>query len=195
MNLSIGLKGLPFGMLFFLATFTTSAAEGLIGCPVTLAWDASPDASVNGYALYYGIENANLTNRVDVGLAQSVTLTNLYAHSNFFFFATAYNTLGVESIPSGSLFYRPPAITRLRISRQADGVTTLRFRSAAGSRCRIEYASTPDSNQWLTLATTDADAAGNVVVNDPSAVFSEKRFYRAVRVGTIFRSTLDTLAE
>ena len=195
MKFSIGLKGLPFGMLFLLATFTTSAAEGLIGCPVTLAWDASPDDSVNGYALYYGIENSNATNRLDVGLAQSVTLINLYAHSNYFFFATAYNVLDIESVPSGSLFYRPPAITRVRISRQPDGATTLRFRSASGSRCRIEYASTPESSQWQTLATTDADAAGNVVVNDPSAVFSEKRFYRAVRVGTTFRSTPDILAE
>jgi len=195
MKCRIGLKGFPFGMLFFLATFTTSAAEGLISCPVTLAWDASPDASVNGYALYYGIENSNLTNRVDVGLAQSVTLTNLYAYSNYFFFATAYNVLGIESIPSGILFYAPPAITWLRITKLPKGLTRLQFRSAVGSRCRIEYASTPDSNVWLTLATTDADAAGNVVINDSAAVFSEKRFYRAVRVGTTVRAATNTLAE
>jgi hypothetical protein len=153
-------------------------------CPVTLEWDASPDASVEGYVLYYGVENSNTTNRLEVGPAQSVALTNLYAHSNYFFFATAYNTLGVESVPSGSLFYRPPAITRLRLTKQADGVSILLFRSAPASLCRVEYALTPDSNQWLTLATTNADVAGKVVIYDSTDILSEKRFYRAVRVGT-----------
>lgn len=189
-----GWKGLPFGMLFLLATFTTAAAEGLISCPVTLAWDASPDPSVKGYMLYYGVENSIATNRLDAGVGQSVTLTNLYAHSNYFFFATAYNALGVESVPSSSLFYRPPAITRLRISRQVDGAMTLLFRSAPASLCRIEYALMPTSNQWLTLATTNADALGNVVIADSSALLPEKRFYRAVRVGTTFRSTPSPLA-
>lgn len=195
MKFFTGLKGFPFGMLFLLGTFATSAAEGLISCPVTLAWDASPDASVTGYAFYYGVENSNVTNRLHVGPAQSVTLTNLYAYSNYFFFATAYNALGVESVPSGALYYRPPAITRLRISRQPEGVTTLRFCSAPASLCRIEYALMPTSNRWLTLATTNADALGNVVIADPFTLLPERRFYRAVRVGTTFKSTPDTLVE
>jgi len=195
MKFSRSLKGLPFGLLFLFATLTTSFADGLLGCPVTLAWDASPDVSVTGYALYSGLENSVVTNRLDVGLAQSVTLTNLHASANYFFFVVAYNPLGIESIPSGLVLYSPPALTRLRISRLVDGSTVLQFRSAAGSRCRIEYAPSPDSSHWQTLSTTNADVARKVVINDSTAILSEKRFYRAVRVGTTFRSTLNTLAE
>jgi hypothetical protein len=191
----IGGKVFSLGMLLVLATFSSSAAEELISCPVTIKWDPSPDASVTGYVLYYGIENSNTTNRLDVGPAQSVSLTNLNAKANYFFFATAYNTLGVESVPSGSLFYRPPAISRLRIARQAKGTIQLQFRSAVGSPCRIEYALTPDSSFWQTLASTNADAAGNVVISDPSAAQDGKRFYRAVRMGAASRFTFDAAAK
>ena len=194
MSLRSMLKVFPFGLLFVFTASTTSAkdsksfaaaaaaaAHPLFGCPVTLAWDPSADVDVTGYAIYYGVQNSAFTNRVDVGPAQTVTLTNLYANSDYFFFATAYNVLGIESVPSGVLFYSTPAITRLRLARPSDGSTVLRFRSAAGSPCRIEYSSNLRSNQWMTLAATNADAGGNVVVNDPAGGQTAIRFYRAVR--------------
>jgi hypothetical protein len=176
-----GFKGIVFGLPLFLATFTTSIAEEFIGCPVTLAWDASPDESVTGYALYYGLADASVTNRVDVGPAQSFMLTNLYSVSNYFFYVVAYNVLGMESVPSGVLTYSPLALTKLRLSTLQDGSTVLQFRSGAGSPCRVEYSSSLNATQWQTLATTNADANGNVSINDPTVGMVASRFYRAAR--------------
>jgi hypothetical protein len=159
----------------------------LTSCPVTLAWDASPDASVTGYALYYGLAASHATNRVDVGLERMVTLTNLLAFSNYFFYAVSYNSLGMESVPSDWLYYRPPAITRLRIAKTDDDGTVLRFRTSAGALCRIEYCTSLEASQWQTLATTNADAAGDIVVGDLDAESHTNRFYRAVLVVPRFR--------
>jgi hypothetical protein len=175
------LKRAVFGLSLFLATFTTSIAEEFIGCPVTLAWDASPDASVTGYALYYGLADESVTNRVDVGPAQSVTLTNLYAVSNYFFYVVAYNVLGMESVPSGVLTYSPLALTKLRMSTLEDGSTVLQFRSGAGSPCRVEYSSTLNATQWQTLTVTNADSGGDVSIHDPTVGQVASRFYRAAR--------------
>jgi hypothetical protein len=165
----------------------------MIGCPVTLAWDASRDTNVIGYALYYGLENAAATNRVDVGPALSATLTNLYAGTNYFFLVVAYNAAGIESLPTG-LIYSTPAISGLRIAKLSDGSTVLRFRSAVGSPCRVEYSSLQDG-QWLTMARTNADAAGYVVVTDPSPGLPASRFYRGVRIETDVRPVAKTLSK
>lgn len=76
---------------------------------VTLAWDASPDANVNGYAIYYGTNSGNWTTRVDVGNVTNCTIT-LPVGSNvtYFFVATAYTPEGVESLPSNEVSYMPP---------------------------------------------------------------------------------------
>lgn len=176
-----GLRGIVFGLAFLPATFTTSIAEEFIGCPVTLAWDASPDTSVTGYALYYGLADSTVTNRVDVGPAQSATLTNLYAVSNYFFYVVAYNVLGMESVPSGVLTYSPLALTKLRMSTLEDGSTVLQFRSGAGSSCRVEYSSILNATQWQTLTVTNADSGGNVSIHDPTVGQVASRFYRAAR--------------
>jgi hypothetical protein len=156
-------------------------AAPISAIPVTLAWDASPDPAVVGYALYYGVVNSSTTNRLDLGTTTSVTVTNLYAGSNYFFFVAAFNAFGMESVPSNMLLYRPPALSRLRLTRLADGTMSIRFRSAPGSLCRVEYASTPGATQWQTLANSIANANGYVAVSDPPAGRPPSRFYRALR--------------
>jgi len=156
-------------------------AEPMAAIPVTLAWDASPDPAVAGYALYYGLLNSSITNRVDLGTTTSATISNLHAGSNYIFFVVAYSAAGIESIPSNTLPYRPLALSRLRLSELPDGTMSLRLRSAPNSLCRIEYASTPDAAQWQTLASAVADADGYVVISDPPSGRSSSRFYRATR--------------
>ncbi len=76
---------------------------------VTLAWSPSPDASVIGYALYYGVVGENLTNRLDVGNSLTASVPNLIAGKTYFFFATAYDANRVESEPSNLITYTPSA--------------------------------------------------------------------------------------
>ena len=170
------------GVLVVFSEFTAkaSAPAARLAAPVTLAWNASSDSSVVGYAVYYGIANASVTNRLDVGSSQRSTLANLYASSNYFFFAVAYNGSGVESSPSSILLYSPPALSSLHVTRLADGTMSLQFRAAAGTVCRIQYSPTLNSPQWQTLNSATADSNGNITINDPPSGRPQMRFYRGI---------------
>ena len=74
---------------------------------VTLAWDASPDASVAGYRVYYGVATGDYTNSAAVGNVSNAVFTNLGV-SRYYFAATAYDSYGVESPFSNEASYRPP---------------------------------------------------------------------------------------
>src|ERR1700690_769802 len=74
----------------------------------TLTWtapttntDGSPLTDLAGYNLYYGISSGNYTNTIHVGNVTTYTL-NLSAGS-YYFVATAYNSLGVESLDSNQV--------------------------------------------------------------------------------------------
>lgn len=86
---------------------------------ITLAWDASPDAEVTGYRLYFGPASATYTNTVDIGakLTTDVTLTP----GTFYFVVTAYTAQGLESDPSNEISYsvRPGKPLNLRITVQS----------------------------------------------------------------------------
>ena len=158
-----------------------AAAASMSAAPVKLGWDASPDASATGYALYYHLANSSVTNHLDLGTAKTATLTDLEAGSDYLIYVTGYDAAGVESLPSNSLLYSPPALSPLRITKQTDGTMDIQFRAAAGALCRVEYVSTLASPQWQTLGSTIADTNGNVLINDPPSGGSSMRFYRGVR--------------
>src|SRR5262245_24758386 len=90
------------------AAYTAVAAiffvVNLSGENATVSWDASPDASVAGYKVYYAASGS--TNRVlDAELVTSITLSNLSAGKTYTIFATAYNSQKVESQNSQVLSY------------------------------------------------------------------------------------------
>ncbi len=156
-------------------------AVPMSAAPVKLAWNASPDSAVTGYALYYHLADSSVANRLDLGPAQSATVSDLEAGSDYLFYVVAYDAAGVESPPSNSLLYSPPAMSRLRIAKMSDSTMSIQFRAAAGALCRVEYASTLTSPQWQTLGTATADANGNVLINDRPSGRPALRFYRGVR--------------
>ena len=69
---------------------TTSAQS------VTLAWNASPSPEVTGYRVYYGTNSRSYSVVTNAGLVltQTVVLPHL---GRWFFAATAYDALGLES--------------------------------------------------------------------------------------------------
>ena len=91
--------------LLCLTSLIASAAS------VTLAWDASPDASVTGYRIYYGPASGAYTNSATVGNVTNATLTNLKAGAIYYFAATAYDGAGLESAFSNETSYTPPLQT------------------------------------------------------------------------------------
>src|SRR2546429_807656 len=106
----------------FLAIILAILSSGSVVCAavtVTLAWDPSSDTNVVGYVLYNGVTDASYINNRDVGNQTSVTLTNVLGGVGNFFFVTAYDSNGVESVPSnliGTNFpgtYPPPTISAI----------------------------------------------------------------------------------
>jgi hypothetical protein len=76
---------------------------------VHLIWNPSTDPSVTGYNVYYGVASRVYTNKLDVGSATNATVSGLVVGSCYFFAATAYNLLGVESDYSSEVSYTVPS--------------------------------------------------------------------------------------
>jgi len=71
-------------------------AGGLNAQNVTLTWDASPSASIAGYRVYYGTNSRAYGFVTNAGLVQTQRVT-LPHPGRWFFAATAYDTIGLES--------------------------------------------------------------------------------------------------
>jgi hypothetical protein len=75
---------------------------------VTLAWDPSVDPGVSGYNLYYGSASGTYTNVVVAGTATSATVSNLVRGSTYYFAATTFTDIGLESDYSSEITYAVP---------------------------------------------------------------------------------------
>src|SRR5262245_42625469 len=60
-----------------LALLISAVPKASDAANVTLAWDPSADATVTGYAVYYGTKSGNLPNGVNVGNQTSYQITGL----------------------------------------------------------------------------------------------------------------------
>ena len=177
-SLSIG-RILLIGSLALFTHITRIEAAVLQASPCTQAWDNSTDDAVAGYALYYGIAVSGVTNRLALGLTNRVTLFNLLASSNYFFYAVTYNAAGTESPPSGIIYYSPHTLSALKMTKLAGATVNLQFQAAPGSLCQVEYTLSFTPPQWHTLGTASADANGNVMLSDPLLGNPPSRYYRA----------------
>ncbi len=155
-------------------------AVALPASPCTLGWNLSQDVSVTGYVLYFGITGSSATNRQVLGMTNTVTLFSLLASSNYFFYLTAYDAEGVESPPSNVLYYKPQALSLLKLTSPVQGTMNLQFRAAPASVCLIEYTPSLNPAQWQILGSATADSNGNITMTDSQAGKSPARFYRAV---------------
>ena len=80
-------------------------------------------------------------------------------------------------------FYRvalsaQPLLAAMQIKVLANGNVQVSCGAPPDSRCRIQYRDKPNTGTWLTLANVTADAEGNVVATDTTALFASSRFYR-----------------
>ncbi len=120
-------------LAILLMTAIPMAAEKAYSA-TTLTWtapttnsDGSPLTDLAGYNLYYGTSSGNYTNTIHVGNATTYTL-NLSVGS-YYFVATAYNSLGVESSDSNQVVKTvladttPPNVTALSIPGTSASLT------------------------------------------------------------------------
>jgi len=168
------------GSLLLLPATLHAAGPPRPACPVVLQWDSFADARIAGYAVYYGLAGAPVTNRINVGAAHTATIYNLSTSANYSFYVVAYDQYGVESGPSNLLPYSPPALSPLQIAKLTDGTARLQFRAAPGASGRIEYTPSLNPRWWQTLNNVTADTNGYLVFIDADPPRQSARFYRAV---------------
>ena len=151
---------------------------------VTLAWDANAETDIAGYRLYYGALSGQYTQMVDVGNVTEATIPNLSAGFTYFFAVTAYDTSGLESLPSNeaSLTIAPSRlpVTLGTMQRLSDGSFQFTLTPEAGladylNGVDIEVSS--DLSTW-TVLTHLVSLTEPLLFIDPDAVFSDRRFYR-----------------
>lgn len=75
---------------------------------ISLTWQPSPSSDVIGYKLYY--PNNQHTISIDVKNVLYYTIDSLSKDNNYWFYATAYTSNQVESVPSNIVNYNPTNI-------------------------------------------------------------------------------------
>jgi List-Bact-rpt repeat protein/fibronectin type III domain protein len=75
---------------------------------ITLVWDPSTSAAVNGYNIYYGSASGSYTNKVIASNVTNATVSGLLEGATYYFAATAYDSSGLESDPSNEVSYSVP---------------------------------------------------------------------------------------
>jgi hypothetical protein len=148
-------------------------------CPLKLEWQSSADGTVTGYALYYGADGMPMTNRMDVGLTNSVVLNNLTVSKDYSFYVVAYDSEQNESAPSNFLLYTGQAISSLRLNPSTPGAMTMSFNVVPYAACHVEYTDTLTPPNWQLLTSATGDRDGVVIVIDPNPAPGGCRFYRA----------------
>jgi len=74
---------------------------------MTLAWEGGDTNHISGYAFHWGLTNGVSTNHLNIGKNQMVVFYGLDTNAVYFFYATAYNTNGVENTNNWVLTMKP----------------------------------------------------------------------------------------
>jgi hypothetical protein len=144
---------------------------------VTLAWNRSSDTNVTGYKIYDGVASRTYTNMIDVGIATNATISNLVQGATYYFAATAYDSLGLESGFSSEISYTVPTTlpgVQLRVTPTKRVILTVT--GQAGHTYDIQ--ATQDFTTWTVIGTVTMAASGSFNFTDTNAPSFSRRFYR-----------------
>ena len=84
-------------------TTTTGSSTSTSNTAASLTWDPITDTGIAGYNVYVGTAPGVYGAPINVGNVTSRIIDNLAVGSTYYFVVTAYNTSGVESIPSNEV--------------------------------------------------------------------------------------------
>jgi hypothetical protein len=144
---------------------------------VTLAWNQSTDPTVAGYNIYYGGASGTYTNESSAGSATNATISGLISGKTYYFAATAYNALGLESGFSSEMSYVVPTTlpgVQLRVTPARQFVLTVT--GPVGHTYNIQ--ASPDLTAWTVIGSVTVPAGGSLDFTDANAASFPKRFYR-----------------
>ncbi|HXB61047.1 MAG TPA: fibronectin type III domain-containing protein [Candidatus Acidoferrales bacterium] len=148
---------------------------------VTLAWTPSLSPDTAGYNIYYGVTNGIYPQMVNVGNATNATISGLTGGMTYYFAATTYNSLGLQSVYSSQTNYALPAtLTRLQIRAAPAGMFTLTVTGPIGQT--NEILATKDFKVWTAIGTMTVGAGGTFVFTDTNTANYPICFYRTQEV-------------
>ena len=75
---------------------------------VNFAWDPSANPNVTGYHLSYGTTSGNYSQTINAGNATSATVSSLAPGTTYYFVVTAYDSMGLQSLPSNEVSLTVP---------------------------------------------------------------------------------------
>jgi hypothetical protein len=148
----------------------------------SLTWNPSPDPSVAGYNIYYGITNGIYTNMVSVGNVTNTTIQNLEPNMVYYFVAKAYDDAGNESLPSNEAAFaneNGTPLENLSLATMPSGLGNdqVTFSLASGAPPGVSINPTTGVLSWnLGLTNASSTNAVTVIVTDltnPSASMEE----------------------
>lgn len=116
---------------------------------VTLGWNQSAEPNLAGYNIYLLEENSLLPVKQDVGLTSQTKITGLKEGLNYRFTLTAYNNLGIESLPSSPINYRVPVPLDIVKPTAINPDARVRFPVSPGRQYELQASS--DLKNWTTL--------------------------------------------
>jgi len=144
---------------------------------VKLTWNPSTDPIVAGLNIYYGGASGTYTNTTSVGMAPSLTISNLAIGATYFFAATTLSAAGAESALSSEVAYTVPAPTsRLQLSVTAAKQFVLTVTGPLGHIYDVQ--ATQDFITWTGIGTVTVGANGSIAFTDTNAASFKTRFYR-----------------
>ncbi|HEX7861023.1 MAG TPA: fibronectin type III domain-containing protein [Verrucomicrobiae bacterium] len=76
---------------------------------VNLAWNKNPEPDVIGYKVHYGRSGTSPTNIINVANVTNTTISGLQAGTSYAFYASAFNSAGLESALSSGVSYTVPS--------------------------------------------------------------------------------------
>ena len=156
---------------------------------VNFGWDPSADPNVAGYNIYFGTSSHIYTNKVSVGNVTGASVGGLAEGVTYYFAATTYDTLNLESSYCDELTYtvpnqptnQPPTITSLQATNQADVGASLAFSLTATGTGPLAY-------QWLCNG-SNLISATNSILSFPSISMAQAGVYLAIVTNTFGSAT------
>jgi hypothetical protein len=96
-------------LAFVVIQWITALAGTSQSSALTLAWDQNTEPDVEGYRVHYGTAPSNYKNTVETGGATVIEIDNLLPGTTYYLAVTAYNSLGLESLPSEEISFTTPS--------------------------------------------------------------------------------------
>ena len=161
------------GVLLILAALSATVS---LGQSVTLAWNPSTDPTVVGYNISYGGASGNYTNTLSAGNATNMTIPGLIEGATYYFAATTYNNLGIQSPFSGEVSFIVPILpgVQLQVTPTRNFILTV----TGPISHTYDIQATQDFKTWTVIGTVTVGTNGSAVFTDTNAPSFSRRFYR-----------------